>query len=69
MLIPVEGHKNLFRNSETGAIINHDEVGYSAYIKSREEKRKQKDEIDQLKKDVTEIKQLLQDLVNETKRN
>jgi cell division protein FtsB len=69
MLIPVEGHKNLFRNSETGAIVNNDEVGYNAYLKSREEKKKQKNEIDQLKKDVGEIKQLLQDLINETKRN
>lgn len=69
MLIPVEGNKNLFRNSETGAIINYDEVGYNAYIKSREEKKKQKNEIDQLKKDVDEIKQLLKDFINESKRN
>lgn len=69
MMIPVEGHKNLFRNSETGAIVNCDEVGYNNYLKSKREKIKQKDEIEQLKNDVNEIKNLLKELINESKRN
>ena len=30
-MIPVEGHKNLFRDETSGAIINHDSLGYSQY--------------------------------------
>ena len=28
-MIPVEGHKNLFRDEKTGAIINMDTSGYN----------------------------------------
>ena len=30
-MIPVEGHKNLFRDEKTGAINNTDDRGYSNY--------------------------------------
>ena len=30
-MIPVEGHKNLFRDPETGAILNNDSKGYAQY--------------------------------------
>lgn len=68
-MIPVEGHKNLYRNPETGAIINHDQVGYENYVKHRDEKKRQKMEIEQLKNDVSEIKKLLQELVNGSRPN
>ena len=32
-MIKVEGHSNLFRDSETGAIINKDNHGYDQYLK------------------------------------
>jgi hypothetical protein len=66
-MIPVEGHKNLFRDETTGAILNCDSVGYQNYINTRNERKKQKDEIDQLKNDVNEIKSLLLQLINESK--
>jgi hypothetical protein len=66
-MIPVEGHKNLFRDENTGAILNCDSVGYQNYINTRNEKRKQKDEINQLKNDVNEIKSLLLQLISESK--
>tara|TARA_Y100001970_G_scaffold22048_1_gene25378 strand:+ start:21289 stop:21489 length:201 start_codon:yes stop_codon:yes gene_type:complete len=63
-MIRVEGHKNLYRDEDSGAIINHDTNGYSEYIKMRDLKRSQKDEIDKLKNEITEIKSLLKELVN-----
>ena len=57
-MIPVEGHKNLFRDPETGAILNYDSNSYSQHISKRNKK------LDEMKKDIDEIKSLLQQLVN-----
>ena len=58
-MIPVEGHKNLYRDEKSGAIINTDSHGYSQYKKSRNIKLNKKEEIDSMKKDIEEIKNLL----------
>jgi hypothetical protein len=63
-MIPVEGHKNLFRDEKSGAIVSTDTIGYSQYIKMKNEKQKQREEIDQIKDDITEIKLLLKELIN-----
>jgi len=62
-MIPVEGHKNLYRDEKSGAIINTDSHGYSQYKKSRNIKLNQKEEIDGMKKDIEEIKNLLRLIV------
>lgn len=66
-LIRIEGHQNLYRDEETGAIVNTDTSGYSQYIKMKNKKQKQHDEIEQLKSDVSEIKSLLKELINGSK--
>ncbi len=58
-MIRVEGHKNLYRDENSGAIINTDSHGYSQYKKSRNIRLTQKEEIDSMKKDIEEIKNLL----------
>ena len=63
-LIPVDGHNHLFRDNSTGAIINTDKSAYAQYIRMKEQKQKQKDELDQIKKDIDEIKSLLKELTN-----
>lgn len=63
-LIPVEGHNNLFRDSETGAIINKDRSAYNHYIRMKEQKQRERDELDQIKSDINEIKSLLKELAN-----
>ena len=62
-MIKVEGHPNLYRDPKTGAIINCDNHGYNQYLKSLESRMKQKDEIENMKKDINEIKSLLKLLV------
>ena len=62
-MIPVEGHKHLYRDEKSGAIINTDSHGYSQYKKSRNIRLTQKEEIDGMKKDIEEIKFLLKEIV------
>jgi hypothetical protein len=63
-MIPVEGHKNLFRDETSGAIINHDSLGYSQYKRLKNKKLSQKEELDRMKSDIEEIKLLLKQIVN-----
>jgi hypothetical protein len=67
-MIPVEGHKNLFRDETSGAIVNNDTTAYNNYIKLRNGHQKQKNEIIELKNDVQEIKSLLLELINDKSR-
>ena len=62
-MIRVEGHKNLYRDEKSGAIINTDSHGFSQYKKSRNIRLTQKEEIDSMKKDIEEIKNLLRLIV------
>ena len=62
-MIRVEGHKNLYRDEKSGAIINTDSHGFSQYKKSKNIKLTQKEEIDSMKKDIEEIKNLLRMIV------
>lgn len=62
--IPVNGHPNLYRDSETGAIINCDDMGYNQYVSLLNKKESEKKEIQNIKKDIDEIKILLGELLN-----
>lgn len=66
-MIPVEGHPNLYRDEETGAIVNYDNLSYNQYINSLNNRSNQKREINQIKKDIDEIKNLLRQIINESK--
>lgn len=59
MKIPVEGHSGLYRDSNTGAILNCDDVAYVNYMKNKEVKLREKQEIENLKNDVSEIKDMM----------
>ncbi len=63
-MIPVEGNKNLFRDENTGAIVNMDSQGYFNYVNGRNRKLSERKELDNMKKDIDEIKSLLHELVN-----
>ena len=55
-MIRVEGHKNLYRDENSGAIINTDSHGYSQYKKSRNIRLTQKEEIDGMKRILKKLK-------------
>lgn len=63
-LIPVEGHSNLFRDRNTGAILNKDKSAYLNYVRLKEQKQREKNEIDEIKKDIEEIKSLLKEFID-----
>lgn len=63
-LIRVKGEQHLYRDRETGAILNTDSSGYNQYVKMRKRRQTQKEELDTLKKDIEEIKSLLKELTN-----
>ena len=62
-MIRVEGHPNLYRDERTGAIVNCDNVGYEQHVRYLENREKQKREINDLRKELDEIKSLLKNLV------
>jgi hypothetical protein len=66
-LIKVEGEQNLFRDRNTGAIINTDTAGYNRYMKMKQRKSKQNREIDQLKDEISELKGMLKTLLDNNK--
>jgi hypothetical protein len=68
-MIPVKGHPNLYRDEKTGAIINCDNSAYNQYVNSINHRDSQKRELDQMKKDIDEIKLLLKEIVSGSKSN
>mgnify|MGYP001420174167 FL=1 len=61
-MIRVEGHSNLYRDEKTGAVVNTDSMAYNQYVKSLEHRDSQKKELNEMKKDIEEIKLLLKNL-------
>ena len=61
-MIPVEGHKNLFRD-KSGAIINTDANGYANYMKAKNKKLTEKREIEDLRTEIDELKNQLRQLL------
>tara|TARA_R100001443_G_scaffold55972_1_gene67067 strand:- start:248 stop:448 length:201 start_codon:yes stop_codon:yes gene_type:complete len=61
-MIQVEGHKHLFRDENSGAIVNTDTFGYSDYKRERVRKMDEKAELDDMRRDIDEIKSLLKEL-------
>ena len=63
-MIRVEGHKNLYRDEKSGAIINCDATSYNQYVNSLNYKDMQRQELDKMKEDIDEIKSLLREILN-----
>jgi len=60
----VEGHSSLARDSESTAVVNTDINAYRAQKLRKETFKRQVEEINNLKKDVSDIKTLLTQLVD-----
>ena len=63
-MIPVEGHKNLFRDEKTGAIVNMDTSGYSNYLSDKRKNSDKLAELDEMKKEINSLKSLLNELAS-----
>lgn len=62
-MIPVKNHPNLFRDPNTGAILNDDSLAYQNYLRLKNAKIEEKEEINKLKEDINDIKKLLHELI------
>ena len=68
--LKVEGHTSLVRDTESNAIVNTNVSEYQLYMKRIKVREKQSDElrgavkeINNLKKDIREIKELIKEIV------
>jgi hypothetical protein len=68
-MIPVKDNPHLYRDETSGAIINCDDRAYNEYVNTLHQREHQKIEIDALKNEMSEIKLLLKELINESRRN
>ena len=59
----VEGNDSLIRDGSSKAVINTNVKEYQNYVDKRNMMAKQKQEIDSLKKDMSEIKEMLATLI------
>jgi hypothetical protein len=66
-MIPVKGHPNLYRDEESGAIVNCDNISYNQYVNSLNNRDSQKRELEEMKSDIEEIKLLLKEIINGSK--
>lgn len=71
--VQIESNKNLYRDLESGAILNTDLEQLKTYYAERDQKIKELQEkqglenkVNKLEDDITEIKNLLQQLVTRT---
>ena len=62
-LVKVKDHPHLYRDENTGAIINYDTIGYNKRLNKIESQKSHKQELDEMKKDIEEIKDLLKDFL------
>ena len=63
-MIPVEGHKNLYRDENTNAILNSDKIGYENYMRMRNKNKDREIEMKSMKEEIEELKSMLNDLAS-----
>ena len=63
MTIKVDGHSHLIRDEESHAIVNTDNEAYRLTLRRRSIVTAQRNEINTLKNEVSEVKELLNKLI------
>jgi len=74
--LKVEGHNNLLRDRETGAIINNDKSGFSSYMMNKNIKDEESIRIQNVERDlanihseISELKLLIKEALNGSQQN
>ena len=60
----VEGRSDLFRDADSGAIVNTDRSAYLAYKTKKEQRLNEMGRIDKLQNEIDEIKSLLYKVID-----
>lgn len=58
-LIPIKDNNSLYRDPYSGAVVNCSSLEYQSYIQDKNREIEKNQEIDQLKSDVNEIKDMM----------
>jgi len=66
-MIKVEGYQNLYRDEESGAIINCDSISYKNHLSAISRRESRKKELDFMRKEIDELKLLVKELLNGSK--
>ena len=61
---PVEGHKNLYRDENTNAIVNTDTTAYENYMNTKRVNSDKQAELDSMKNEIETLKSMLNDLAS-----
>lgn len=67
MKVKVKDHEDLVRDTQTQAVLNSDLTSLQAYKNRREALRKKDNELESLKEEVSELKDLVHKLLAEKK--
>jgi len=63
-MIQVEGHKNLFRDEKSNAIVNMDTSGYNNYMSDKRRNSDKQSELDAMKEELETLKSMLHELTS-----
>ena len=63
-MLPVEGHKNLYRDEESNAIVSTDDSAYQDYMNTRRTNADKKAEMNEMKKEIETLKLMLNELAS-----
>ena len=63
-MIPVEGHKNLYRDEESNAIVSTDDSSYQDYMNTRRINSDKQAELDTMKSEIETLKSMLNELAS-----
>ena len=68
-LVPVEGHNGLYRDPTSGSNINCSDSDFDAYLNMKQHKINEKREIENLKNEVGEIKDMMKLILSKLDSN
>ncbi len=63
-MIPVKDHHALYRDENSNAIVSTDMTEYKKYVDARNQKQNERAELDELKDEIKEIKEMLRSIVD-----
>ena len=63
-MIQVEGHKNLFRDEKSNAIVNTDTSVYNNYMSDKRRNSDKQSELDAMKEELETLKSMLHELTS-----
>ena len=63
-MLPVEGHKNLYRDEQSNAIVSMDDSAYQDYMNTRRMNDDKKAEMNEMKKEIETLKLMLNELAS-----